>query len=95
MPVTWIKRKYVVGATYSSQKSPAGNGGGKGKTNKKSNKRNKKIRELFGRKVMILNMSGVDKFCASTGKKLPTKGMVVEYEGKYYADFKASARAHG
>lgn len=91
---TWLKHKYVVGATYETQKSPNGNGG-KGKVNKKSNKRQKKVKELLGRKVMLINMSGNDRFCASTGKKLPTRGMVVEYEGRYYADFSASARANG
>lgn len=91
MSVTWIKHKYAVGCNYKIQKSAHGNSG---KSNKKSNKRQKKQAELFGKKVFLLNMSGVDRFCASTGKKLPTKGMVVEYKGVYYADYKASARAN-
>lgn len=91
MPVTWLKRKYRVGAAYSIQKSPNGNGG-KG-TSKKSNKRVKNQAPVVGHKVLFINMSGVDKFCPTSGKKLPVRGMVVEHKGVYYADFSASSKA--
>ena len=87
----WMKHKYIVGNSYKVQKSTHGNSG---HSNKKSNKRVKKNKELVGKKVLLVNMSGVDKFCAETGKKLPKKGMVVEFGGKFYADYTASARAN-
>lgn len=88
---TWMKHKYVVGAAYKHQKSSHGNSG---KSSKKSNKRAKVIKALVGRKVLLVNMSGVDKFCPISGKKLPTNGMVVEHQGVYYADYASSARAN-
>lgn len=91
MPVQWLKHKHVVGSAYKHQKSTHGNSG---KSSKKSNKRQKKKAELIGRKLLLVNMSGVDKFCPVTGLKLPTKGMVVEHKGVYYANYEASARAN-
>lgn len=88
---TWIKHKYAVGAGYKVQKSQHGNSGG-GK-NKKSNKRTKKPKDLVGKKVLLVDMSGVAKFCPITGNKLPSNGMVVEHKGVYYANYEASARA--
>lgn len=85
----WLKRKYRVGKRYKAQKST------KSVTGSRKPARNKpdKPKDLKGRKVLLVNRSGNDMFCASTGIKLPTKGMVVEYNGKYYADWKASSRA--
>lgn len=41
----------------------------------------------LGKKVLLVNRSGVPKFCAGTGRRLPERGMVVEYNGKFYKDF--------
>lgn len=46
-----------------------------------------------GKKVLLVNRSGNDMFCEGTGRKLPSRGMVVEYNGRYYADWNASSRA--
>lgn len=46
-----------------------------------------------GRKVLLVNRSEEVMVCASTGRKLPRRGMVVEYNGKLYADWAASSRA--
>jgi hypothetical protein len=92
MSIEWMKKKYRLGGkSYKLQKSSSGNSG---KSNKKSNKRAKPQKDLVGKKVLLVNMSGVDKFCPVTGKKLPTHGMVVEHGGTYYADYEASARAN-
>jgi hypothetical protein len=51
------------------------------------------VKKTYGRKVKYINLSDVDKFCAYTGKKLPVNGMVVEYEGQFYIDWRASEKA--
>lgn len=87
----WLKAKYSVGNAYKNMKASSNISG---KNNKKdNNSKKRKVQELFGKKVLLVNMSGVDKFCPVTGAKLPTNGMVVEYKGDYYANFSASARA--
>lgn len=47
-------------------------------------------KKTYGQKVLLVNRSNEDQFCAYTGRKLPRKGMVVSYEGKLYADWGAS-----
>lgn len=57
-------------------------------------RRDKEVhKKLYGEKVMLINMSDEDKFCASTGAKLPKHGMVVKYENNYYSNWGASERA--
>jgi hypothetical protein len=87
-----MKRKYGKGgASYKLMKSTHANSG---KSNKKANNKKGKVpAPLVGKKTLLINMSGNDKFCPVTGKKLPTHGMVVEHKGVYYADYEASARA--
>lgn len=46
-----------------------------------------------GIKVKLLNLSDEDSFCASTGVKLPKRGMVVRHDGKLYRDFSAAELA--
>lgn len=50
-------------------------------------------KQVNGRKMLLVNKSNEEYYCASTGVKLPRKGMVVEYNGKFYANWAASARA--
>lgn len=69
----------------------AGKGKGKGKLAFKSDKNAGPKR--FGVKARLVDMSGVDKFCPTSGKKLPKNGMVVAYEGQFYIDFAASEKA--
>lgn len=86
-----LKRKYIIGASYKGCKASSNISGS---SNKKSNKR-QKIKEvhLNGKKLMLLNLSETDQYCAATGKKLPLRGMVVEYNGALYANFESSSRA--
>lgn len=88
-----IRSKYRSTFNYKNQKASS-NSSGKG--NKKANNSARKIKkiDLVGKKVLLINMSGIDNFCPVTGVKLATNGMVVEHNGRYYANFTASARAN-
>lgn len=65
-----------------------------GKVTAKVARREKEVRKkTYGEMVKIIDLSGIDKFCPITGGKLPTRGMVVRYEGVYYSDWRASELA--
>lgn len=85
-----LRRRYREGLSYKSQKSTSGNSGNKNK--KKINKAPKQ-KELTGVKVKVVNLSGEDQFCASTGALLPKRGMVVKHNGEYYRDYAAARMA--
>lgn len=50
-------------------------------------------RKRYGIKVRLLNLSGIDKFCNFSGRKLGERAMVVFYEGAYYYGWRESERA--
>lgn len=88
-----IRSKYRSTFNYKNQKASSNLSGKNNKKKGNSSARKVKRVELTGRKVLLINMSGVDNFCPVTGQKLATNGMVVEHNGRYYANFAASARA--
>lgn len=51
-------------------------------------------RKTYGKKVMMMNLSDEEIFCAHSGRKLANRGMVVEYEGAYYAGWNETEAAH-
>lgn len=83
-----LKKKYLTGKQYKSQKSTKSISGSRGQ---KPQYKAQKHAEVNGKKVLLVNKSGAPNFCAATGKELPVRGMAVEYNGKYYADFTASS----
>lgn len=78
MEITWLKKKYVVGTRWKNQKAPMGRSG---KSRTKGKAKNK---PLLGEAIMLLNMSGKDTFCASTGKILPKRGIAYRHNGVMY-----------
>lgn len=60
----------------------------------KTARREKELgRITYGKKTLCINLTGIDKFCPITGKKLPKNGMVVAYDGQYYINWDASEKA--
>lgn len=86
MPVITLRRRYREGLRYKNQKSPGGNSGNK---NKKRVNKAPKQKQLPGQKVMLLDMSGEQRFCAGTGQPLPNRGMVIKHNGEYYRDYRS------
>lgn len=52
-----------------------------------------KGRQVYGQKVKYLNLSGEDRFCASTQNRLPLNGMIVVWNGEMYLNWDASEKA--
>ncbi len=80
MPLTWLKRKYTTGKQYKNQKAPTGHSG---KSRTKGKAKNK---PLIGDPIMLVDMSGIDKFCAASDRLLSKHGIAFQYNGKIYVN---------
>lgn len=85
-----LRKRYIKGIQYKSQKSSNGNSGS---GNKKRINKAPAQKQLPGTKVQLLNFSGEDQFCAGTGRVLPKRGMAVRHNGELYADYRAAGLA--
>jgi hypothetical protein len=74
-----LKRKYTTKPQTKNQKSKHNNSG-----HSKNKKSGKKVEPPIGQPCMLINLSGVDEFCHSTGTKLPKRGIVFRHNGNYY-----------
>lgn len=77
-PIKWLKKKFITGVQWKNQKAPMGRSG---KSRTKGKNKNK---PLIGDAIMLMNMSGVDHFCAGSGKVLPKRGIAYRHNGEMY-----------